>query len=409
MGTNNRQRRAAKARRRGARRHQQQPRAEEHGDGFAAEAELALRELVVRRARGIRSALDMDPFRRHPEQWRRRAVAGLMGALVRNALADGWGVTDLHQVARRKVDSRIRNVVQSVVADEDDRGSAHAERLRARAALQLPWASAEPLLIDLLVTLAVLPPLAADSTAGTRAADAPGVDERVLRKVRALLSKAEATQFEHEADALTAKAQQLMTSYSIERALAEPAESGAHAPTARRIWLDAPYVDAKSMLVDAVAGSNHCASVLTTGWGFVTLVGHPGDLDAVELLSTSLLVQATRALTAVGSQVARDGRSRTRSFRRSFLIAYAGRIGERLRESATEAEALADTEHGGALVPVLAARDDAVHETFTTMFPDLVRRSVTVSNTRGWGAGRAAADLADLDVRRGVASAPRAG
>lgn len=56
----------------------------------------------------------------------------------------------------------------------------------------------------------------------------------------------------------------------------------------------------------------------------------PSDLDAVELLFTSLLVQATTAMLAAGSRQDAHGRSRTRSFRQSFLAAYAQRIGERL-------------------------------------------------------------------------------
>src|SRR5438045_2689314 len=60
---------------------------------------------------------------------------------------------------------------------------------------------------------------------GPSAADA-GIDDRMLAKVRALLAKAESTEFTDEADALTAKAQELMTRYSIDRALVD------HDPTA---------------------------------------------------------------------------------------------------------------------------------------------------------------------------------
>jgi hypothetical protein len=119
----------------------------------------------------------------------------------------------------------------------------------------------------------------------------------------------------------------------------------------------------------------------------VTLVGFERDLDIVELLSTSLLVQATRAMTASGSQVGRYGRSRTRSFRQSFLAAYAGRIGERLRESVTDTESVADADAGGALLPVLATRDDAVREVVDAMFPKVTHKAIGVSNATGWAPG----------------------
>ena len=53
-----------------------------------------------------------------------------------------------------------------------------------------------------------------------RAVDA-GDRERVYAKVRALLRKAESTSFPAEADALTAKAQDLLTRYALDVALVD--------------------------------------------------------------------------------------------------------------------------------------------------------------------------------------------
>ena len=244
-------------------------------------------------------------------------------------------------------------------------------------------------------------PAPGDESAGTTSAD--GVDSKILRRVRGLLAKAESTEHPEEADALTAKAQELMTRYSIERAVAESSQPIASVPLARRMWLESPYVDAKSLLVTVVADANNCQAIQSVTWGFVTIVGHGGDLDLVELLVTSLLVQATRAMALAGPQVTRYGTSSTRSWRKSFLIAYASRIGERLRESVHSSETTYDADHGGALVPVLAARRDAVEHTMAELFPDVIERPISVSNRAGYGAGRAAADLAQLNVRTPVA------
>lgn len=74
----------------------------------------------------------------------------------------------------------------------------------------------------------------------------------------------------------------------------------------------------------------------------------------MELLTTSLLVQADVAMLAAGRQVSYDGASRTASFRRSFLMAYAQRIGERLQEADDAVSAsLAGFGGGAALAPVL--------------------------------------------------------
>jgi len=95
------------------------------------------------------------------------------------------------------------------------------------------------------------------------------------------------------------------------------------------------------------------------------------------------------------------GQSRTRSFRQSFLVAYAGRIGERLDN--TNASVTADVQWDSRLLPVLAANSRAADELTDRMFPSTVPQSVSVSNGAGWGAGRAAADLARLDVRDAIA------
>jgi len=71
-------------------------------------------------------------------------------------------------------------------------------------------------------------------------------------------------------------------------------------------------------------------------FAFTTVVGFPSDLDSTELLFTSLLVQATRAMTQAKPTADEYGRNTTRSFRQSFLTAYASRIGERLSAAADE-------------------------------------------------------------------------
>jgi hypothetical protein len=56
------------------------------------------------------------------------------------------------------------------------------------------------------------------------------------------------------------------------------------------------------------------------------VIGFPADLDAVELLFTSLLVQANTAMLRAGAKRDQYGRSRTRAFRQSFLMSYAIRM-----------------------------------------------------------------------------------
>ena len=255
------------------------------------------------------------------------------------------------------------------------------------------------------------------STAPSSAAPA---DERMLSRIRALLAKAESTEFAQEAEALSGRAQELMAKYSIDHALLAAETGQAEKPGGRRIAVDNPYEAPKATLLQTVAQANRCRVVWSRELGLVTVIGFPADLDAVELLFTSLLVQADAAMLRTGGKRDGSGRSRTRAFRQSFLLAYAIRVGERLAEAADQAEQAAVAEQraagagggtagdgtadgvaarkGADLVPFLAARHRAVDDAVDEMFGSTLTRSrsVRATDAEGWSSGRAAADLASL-------------
>src|SRR5690349_9091844 len=102
-----------------------------------------------------------------------------------------------------------------------------------------------------------------------------------LARVRALLAKAESTTFEEEADALTAKAQELISKHSLESLLAGAAHeqaTGRGQVGTRDLVLHAPYVSAKASLAGAVAEANRCRCIFSPAESLVTLIGAPGDL-----------------------------------------------------------------------------------------------------------------------------------
>ncbi|HET6875631.1 MAG TPA: DUF2786 domain-containing protein [Acidimicrobiales bacterium] len=231
------------------------------------------------------------------------------------------------------------------------------------------------------------------------------IDESVLAKVRALLAKAESTNFEHESDALTAKAQELMARHAIDEALAgeTPGRAGAsrEVPSLRRVPVDDPDASAKSNLLAVVASANNVRAVWHVDFALMTLIGFEADLDTVEVLFTSLLMQASRAMLAQGRILDERGRSRTRSFRQSFIVAFAQRIHERLVAAARQARVTAEEELGRDLLPVLAGRKDEVDDYTSRLFPHLARaRRHSVTNEDGWRAGRAAAERATLGPER---------
>lgn len=236
-------------------------------------------------------------------------------------------------------------------------------------------------------------------------AAAPGakLDERILVRVRGLLAKAESTGFDEEADALTAKAQELMARHAIDLAMIDAGAPQISGVEGRRVHVEDPYFEAKAVLLTVVADANRCSAVMDTMFGIVTVFGFPADLDITELLFTSLLTQATSSMVAAGKSVDYAGTSRTKSFRRTFIISFATRVGERLREAGEAATADAVETFGGSLLPVLTSRTAQVQAHQDTVFPNVRAKRSSVSNAAGWHAGRDAANRALLNANaRGI-------
>ena len=229
--------------------------------------------------------------------------------------------------------------------------------------------------------------------------ESDGVDPGVLSKVRALLAKAESTTFSAEAEALTAKAHELMTRHTIDRALVE-GKAVAGNVSARRLMVEAPYARARFNLLSAIARSCGCRVVWWPALGLATVFGFDGDLEATEVLYTSLLLQATTAMKQSSGR--RESSARTAAFRRAFLYAFAARIGQRLRRAADAAVAAATEAHGDSLLPVLASREEAVEAAVAAAAPRTSTARFSFSDHDGYRAGVAAADRATLATQRSV-------
>lgn len=420
MGKKNRERRAAKQRA-----HQRKDtKPTSSATRWSAQAPPTIPELAGM-LRNIAGSPDtatsgLAAVTQHPRRVVEAAANLALRKSVTIAWQGGWLPYDLFQIVRRELGDVAATLVVDTIADEAKEYATTTMHPRWRQQLDeigatAWWEPSQPLLgqwttqhrqtaedalnlvvvlLRLLMTLIRLPVILPLPGTATTTARAPvGVDQKILGRVRGLLAKAESTEFPDEAEALSAKAQELMNRHAFDRAMLDAEKHVAQSATSRRLWLDNPYLTAKAQLVHVVARANRCRAVMYDKIGFIALVGDELDLEITELLSMSLLVQATRAMVSAGSQTTRTGQSRTRSYRQSFLISYATRIGERLH-TANEAT---DDER---LLPVLRDRKEAVDELFDSLFTATVKRSVSVSNTAGWNEGRAAADVANLGVER---------
>ncbi len=235
----------------------------------------------------------------------------------------------------------------------------------------------------------------------------PNKDD-MLNKVRALLAKAEGTDNEHEAEALTAKAAELMAKYGIDAAMASQRDHQSK-PGNKVILIDAPYAGPKGSLLGVVARAFRCRAVQLSGRDKtqlkVHLFGFESDMEMVEILFTSLLLQATHGAVRVEKQTDYYGRSRTRSARSSYILGFAAAVQGRLATSTAKAEAEAS---GPGTALVLRSREVAVKDAVSQAYPLLRTVTARAGNASGYGRGHADGMRANLHNRSGVGSGGRA-
>ena len=230
-------------------------------------------------------------------------------------------------------------------------------------------------------------------------------DDR-LATIRGLLAKAEATPFPAEAEAFLAKATELMTRYAIDEAMLAVDRPDHATPGEVRITLERPYVAQKALLVNEVATRFGCRAIrFVSGPGVtvevMSIVGFPVELEMVETLVTSLLVQLGTSMMA--SQPSAGSASSTAAWRRSFIAGFVETVGVRLAEQRSTVVAdLSERDPGSPSVAlVLADRQVAVDADFRRRHPRVRQVSVSVgSSWRGRESGRVAGRRADLGSRR---------
>lgn len=249
-------------------------------------------------------------------------------------------------------------------------------------------------------------------------------DDRRLSTIRALLAKAEATEYPDEAEAFFAKASELISRWAIDEAMlwAGSDASGREQPEELQLMMHAPYLPQKAVLVGAVATAHGCRAVRIVspsgvGKEVISIVGFPTELRWVDTLATSLMVQLTSAMLSRCPSGLTP--SASASWRRSFIIGFAEEVGTRLqadREVAARAADAADSEYrrgdhsGHSVSLVLVERSEEIRDEFRKRFPHTRSTSASTGGSRaGHHAGQAAGRDAALtrDAVGGRRSLPR--
>jgi hypothetical protein len=397
----------------------------------------------------------------HPHQ---RLQTGCLSRLA-TLWEQGWQPLDVAHVVRRQCNARVALLLicamdaQHTSSDSAPFAppdwtaqlislsatipTAQADRLRRQATNRhaepfAAWQRADrislPDLLEdalrLMSTLIGLGPLASIAPPPSRwsrsvAAAAPlqgdrqAVSAKVLTTVRGLLAKAESSSFAEEAEAFATKAQEMMARHSIDVAMLDRDHGAdlAAGIVSQRFHLDQPYANEKVHLLSVVGAAIRVRIVFSDAYAIAHAVGFPDDLAMTDVLYTSLLVQASRALTGVSDNQPSKGQGkgqgtgqgkghgtgqgpgahgRSPSFRRAFWLSYASRIGERLEAASARAEADGQATYGDALLPTLTERTKAIDHKIAALFGPLRPMKPRSVDAEGWYAGRDAADQASL-------------
>jgi hypothetical protein len=227
----------------------------------------------------------------------------------------------------------------------------------------------------------------------------------LLDRVRKLLAKAEAEGVTpHEAEALTAKAAELMARYGIDRARLGALHPETDLPVDRMFALDNPWANVKAHLLSGLAQALRCQCVLLRGSDpgiRVHVFGYASDIERADILFTSLLVQMARGLAA---QEVPAGAPSARAWRRSWMLGFISAVVIRVRSAEQAAAQEADDDDtqqaatgdsGPSTALVLADRTTTIRRNAQQAYPRTRQARVTYTGN-GYSDGYREGQKADI-------------
>jgi hypothetical protein len=225
---------------------------------------------------------------------------------------------------------------------------------------------------------------------------------KLLDRVRKLLAKAEDESVTPpEAQALTAKAAQLMAKYGIDRALLAADRPETDQPASRMLDIDNPWARVKAHLLCGLGSALRCQCILLGArpGTRIHMFGYESDIERADVLYTSVLIQMWHGLA--DAQVPAWYRS-PRAWRRSWLLGFATAVISRVR-AAEHAAACHATGPGAAdgsrTALVLADRAAVIRAQAEREYPVTRTARVTYSGT-GYRDGYAEGQRADIGTTR---------
>ncbi|MCP5028147.1 MAG: DUF2786 domain-containing protein [Actinomycetia bacterium] len=227
---------------------------------------------------------------------------------------------------------------------------------------------------------------------------------KIIDRVRAMLAKAEATNFPEEAELFAQKAHELIAQHMLTEADLDGGPATVRTYGRRTLWLEQNgYVLVRRLLLSNICAAYgatfaYRAEVRRDGryWTSIDLFARDDYLLAVEVLFQTLDGQALRLMKTRRGM--RD--------RRSWYAGFADAIGVRLERVNRQA----DEDSEGALLPLLHSDLDGARQAMDDEFDDLrtVRQRAAPIDSVAADAGRSAGQTADLGGERISRPQPKA-
>lgn len=217
-------------------------------------------------------------------------------------------------------------------------------------------------------------------------------EAKVMDRIAKLLAKAERTDNEHEAKMFSAAAEAMMVRYALDEAAVEAAKRAAGEESKpdpiekREVTFEGGNAITESAFRGVIVEAFGLRAIHVSRWKngrkdnayrVLTVIGHASDIGRAMTIAESLRQQAT---TAMGHWEATDatmgmlslaGKGQTvRSYRRSYLLAFASEAAQRITDNRRKAEAEVS---GTGTALVLADRSAAVHAAVAEAFPNVGR------------------------------------
>jgi hypothetical protein len=227
--------------------------------------------------------------------------------------------------------------------------------------------------------------------------------DALLDRVRKLLVKAEAAGVTpEEAQALTAKAAELMAKYGIDRALLAAERPETDRPADRVIDIGNPWARVQAHLLCGLASALRCQCVILPHGGPGTRIhmfGFSSDIERADVLYTSVLLQMWQGLAATRLP---DRVQSVRAWRRSWLLGFATAVVGRVRaaEEGAARQAAGPGEGAGSRTAlVLADRTEVITRSLRHAYP-VTRTSRVTYTGNGYGTGYSEGQRADIGGAR---------